>query len=213
MFSQQGGSYTEQYPTAIGSAGQDLHRFNEGPTRYIHGPPKIGTKSTLERNVGTSPRGRFQQGVGSGPANCRPEPRVACKRSFVGPDPYNIATTSNRWTPRSNARFTPAHSGSHGLGSTSRQPWVLGRTAALAFDPYHIGHRQNAWHVTSTSIRSIMSNPMPQTPGGSTLLPHALRPPTSPSPIGYQRMKGFGDDHELLPMPKTRFGEGRSPFA
>jgi len=204
LWSQQGESYTEQWPTAVGSPGQDLHRYNEGPARYIHGPPPVGSKATLDRVVQTSPRGRFLQGVGTGPAMPHPKTRLSCKRSTAGPDPYNVILSGNRWTQRSTMRFTPDN-GSH------RAPHILGRTAALAFDPYHVGHR-NDWRHTSNSIRSMMAHPMPQTPGGSALLPRQLRTPTSNYP-SYQRMRGFGDSNELLPMPKTRFGEGRSPFA
>lgn len=63
----QGASYAEQWPGAVGAPGQDLHRLMEGPSLYLNGPPNAGSKSTLQRDVYTSPRGGIKHGVNSGP--------------------------------------------------------------------------------------------------------------------------------------------------
>ena len=68
LFRQQGESYSEMYGYAIGSAGQDLRRINEGPSQYIRDEPNIG-KQTLHRKVVVdSPRGHVVHGVFTGPA-------------------------------------------------------------------------------------------------------------------------------------------------
>lgn len=182
MWSQGGESYLEQYPSAVGSAGQNLERLSEGPSAYLNGTPNMGNKSTLERSVRNSPRGHFVQGLRTGPAQMTQiildqHRRMACRRSGVGPDPYNMTTgrqwpnasANNIWSPRtSHSGFLPVEAGQ------TRTPHVTGRTHTVAFDKYHVSSR-NQWHHTSQSIRSILAPPMPQTPNGSSLLPLANR--------------------------------------
>ena len=101
MWSQGGESYADQYPNSIGSPGQDLHRYTEGPSTYLIGPPNLGSKVTLERNIHLSPRGRVMQGKYMGPAKphhtaFQQDRKLACRRSTAGPDPYRL-TTANLW--------------------------------------------------------------------------------------------------------------------
>lgn len=146
VWSQGGESYAEQYSSTVGSPGQDLSRYTEGPSAYLNGPPNVGPKCTMERRVHNSPRGRFQQGVNTGPAQYTQivaGRKMACKRSAAGPDPYGIGA-ANLWVPnpahRAYATFLPengfrrTHLDS-AMGRGERTPWVYGRTATHAFDP------------------------------------------------------------------------------
>jgi len=186
VWSQGGESYCEQFNTAIGSAGQDLGRFTEGPARYLNGTPNTGSKSMLEREVHLSPRGKVSHGRYTGPGQQTQivmDRKLACKRSTVGPDPYGLCA-ANLWSPRPSQRayatFLPQ-------SDSGRQPWVYNRTATTAFDPYHVGSR-NQWRHTSPSIKSIMSPPMPQTPHGSSLLPTGNRTGLTLTTSHYSRM-------------------------
>ena len=134
VWSQGGESYCDLYSQNTGSPGQDLGRFTEGPARYLNGTPNVGSKAMLERNVQLSPRGRFLQGKGSGPAQHTElvmDRKLACKRSSVGPDPYGLSN-ANMWTPRTPQRAYAVIAPADG---SMRQPWVYGRTATHAFDP------------------------------------------------------------------------------
>lgn len=182
----------------MGSAGQDLHRYTEGPSAYINGPPNAGHKSTLERNVHVSPRGRVVQGVNTGPAKhigMLGDRKMACKRTAAGPDPYGLGA-ANLWSPtkpaqRMAATFAPEN-------GARRTPHIFGRTAAHAFDPYHVSSR-NQWRHTSTSIKSILAPPMPSTPHGSSLLPINSRASTSHG--AYSRMR--------QPAPRPGYSSAR----
>ena len=102
----------------------------------------MGNKSTLERSVRNSPRGHFVQGLRTGPAQMTQiildqHRRMACRRSGVGPDPYNMTTgrqwpnasANNIWSPRtSHSSFLPVEAGQ------TRTPHVTGRTHTVAFD-------------------------------------------------------------------------------
>ena len=169
VWSQGGESYVEQYESSVGSPGQDQRRLTEGPARYINGSPNTGSKAMLERNVHNSPRGKFTHGPRSGPAQNTQiilDRKLACKRSAVGPDPYGLCAT-NMWTPQAPQRRTVIAPPGHmlaGAKEDKRTPWIYGRTATHAFDPYHVGSR-NAWRLPLLS-------------GGATSLP-SLSKPTS----------------------------------
>ena len=63
-WSPGGESYAMQMRAYTGGANQDLHRFTEGPSAYLNGPPNLRpafvtrTIATLERTVHDSPRGK-----------------------------------------------------------------------------------------------------------------------------------------------------------
>ena len=207
LFSQQGESYATQRVSAIGSPGTHAERFVEGPALYINGPPNAGTKTTLHMGLRQSPRGRFPMGPPHRPAQFTVQAaslRSPCQRSSVGPDPYHVATARSKppTLRPAGGRFTAE--------TSARQPFSLGRTAALAFDPYHVASR-NEWIRSSTSIRSILASPMPGTPGGSPYLPKVSR---GQAPV-YRSMRPSTAGHDgLLPMPpRSFFTEGRSPFS
>lgn len=174
LWSPGGESYARQRNSYIGSAGQDLHRFVEGPSHHLNGPPNAsqryvrGLTATLAKVASESPRGKVAYGRFSGPAQFTPMAaarRLACSRSVAGPDPYALRTGTNLWTPRpgpltGQRSFTP---------STGRSPFVLGPGHDRAFDPHH-SSCVNEWRSMShsTSIKSILA-PRWQTPLGSGL--------------------------------------------
>jgi len=213
VWSCGGESYAEQFSSAIGSAGQDLHRYTEGPSAYINGWPNAGEKSSLERRVHLSPRGRFTQGVHTGPAQYTQilsDRKMACRRTAAGPDPYGLGA-ANLWSmtkpaQRAYATFAPEN-------GSRRTPHIFGRTAAQSQDAYHVSSR-NQWRHTSTSIKSILAPPMPQTPHGSSLLPIN----SSRAATAYSRMRqpcnahtGGHSSARLAEAASLRFSTG-NPF-
>ena len=115
-FLQQGESYSEQLNTAVGSAGQDI-RIDE-PSRYVHDIPNAGTKTTLARQALSLPGGRLCHGVCHGPAqliNMELARRRHCRRTSVGPDPYNASLL--RTYPRA------TRAGRFVMGSDGRSPF------------------------------------------------------------------------------------------
>lgn len=200
-WSLQGSSYSEQFASGLGAPGQELSRLAEGPSLYINGPPNVGNKSTLERGVYLSPRGRIAVGTKHGPAKNTEivaNRRMACKKSAVGPDPYGVHS-NNLWKkPGTVFRggFAPESGG-------GRQPWVLGRTAGLAFDP-HLVRSRNEWRQTSQSIKSITS----PTGHGSPLLPTQSQRPNASA---YSRMRSSAIRSETA--PPRHFGSMYSPMS
>lgn len=213
VWSQGGESYTTQHPKYVGSPGQDLARFTEGPSAYLNGTPNRGSKSTLTRSVRMSPRGKFVQGVNTGPGDMTKivlDRKVHCKRSNAGPDPYglnNAIGSARNSSPRS--MFAPED------GST-RQPWVYGLTRGQAFDRYHV-HSRNQWRHTSNSIKSILANPMPQTPRASPFRPSAFGRVLDRSPRtagSYSRIRSAGPSAAMagVDVARLRFGISGNPF-
>lgn len=182
-----------------GSAGQDLHRYVEGPSAYLNGPPNLRpafvtrTVSTLERAANDSPRGKVAHGRHTGPAQftvMAAERKMACSRSAAGPDPYGLFTRV--WSPRAGQRSMSIFAAkTHGPANAMRQPFALASAAkpSQAFDPYRVNTR-NEWHwrQESPSIRSIYAHPMPQSPSGSSLLPVHQHPLSRPASVhSFQR--------------------------
>ena len=168
VWSQGGESYVEQYVTSVGSPGQDLGRYTEGPARYLNGTPNTGSKAMLERQVQKSPRGRWQQGPMTGPAmhtQMIMDRKLACRRSQVGPDPYGLCT-SNLWTPRTPQRaltvFNPPGHMLSGSADDTRTPWILGRTNGQAFDPcaHARGLSKRARLADATLLCAVSGCPM-----------------------------------------------------
>lgn len=211
LWSPGGESYARQRTAYVGSAGQDLHRFVEGPSHCLHGRPNAsqryvnGLTATLAKVATESPRGKVTYGKFSGPASFTPmaaSRKMACLRSRIGPDPYALRTGANLWTPRpgpltGQRAFTP---------SVGRTPFVLGAGHDRAFDPHH-STCVNEWRQMShsNSIKSLLAPPMPQTPLGSALLP-VHREDTS---SGHSR-SGPLHSHRLTPQRPTP--RSREPF-
>lgn len=233
VWSQGGESYAEQYAGLVGSPGQDLHRYTEGPSAYLNGPPNLGSKTTLERGVHLSPRGRVTQGKYTGPAQLtamQQDRKLACRRSVAGPDPYALAA-ANLWYPKPQQRWQATFTAETGIpaalttrravaggvyyGHGERTPHILGTTHTQVFDRYHVNSR-NQWRHTSNSIKSILANPMPQTPHGSSLIPLSARARTAAEKRrrAYHPMGGaFGtlnSSRDVTPA-SLRFGSG-NPF-
>lgn len=176
-WSPGGESYLTQQGVYVGGANQDLHRFVEGPSAYLHGPPNLrprytsGLNYTLERSASESPRGKVVQGKSTGPAQyftMHAARKLDCARSHAGPDPYGVQTGKNLWIPQPGPR-----AGQRAISPSRLQgthPFVTGN--GRAFDPYRV-NTSNDWRNMShsTSIKSLMAPPMPQTPNGSSLLP------------------------------------------
>lgn len=181
VWSQGGESYCEQFSTTVGSAGQDLHRYTEGPARYLNGTPNTGSKAMLERTMHLSPRGRVTHGPLTGPGQETQrvmDRKLACKRSTVGPDPYGLGAT-NMWSPRPPQRafavFAPALPDASlrpRPDGTARQPWAYGRTATHAFDPCTRAAAARATPPPPARPHAVESAPM-----GRLSATHALAMP------------------------------------
>jgi len=215
LFAQHGESYSEQYGSAVGSAGQDMSRLSEGPSRYINDTPNIGTKATLAREVVTSPRGRVAFGVFSGPAQYTDQVisrKLHCTRAYAGPDPYHVSTTARSATAQ--PAHAPGRFATESRTSERRSPHILGRTAAHAFDPYSVSTRAvaNSWRRESNSIKSLTGNPMPTMSHSARGSPFVLSVNHRIATPTYNRMPPA--KLELLPvMRSARFGGGGYPFA
>ena len=233
VWSQGGDSYANQYPSSIGSPGQDLHRYTEGPSAYLNGPPNLGSKTTLERNVHLSPRGRVTQGKYTGPAQLtaiQQDRKLACRRSTAGPDPYGLGA-ANLWHPKPALRWQSTFTAETGVASAlttrravvggvynglrnERTPHIVGTTHTQVFDRYHVSSR-NQWRHTSNSIKSILAHPMPQTPHGSSLLPMSARQRTAQQArmSAYRPMTSAHGLHNAreVTAASLRFGGG-NPF-
>ena len=157
--------------------------------------------------------GKFVQGVNTGPGDMTKivlDRKVHCKRSNAGPDPYglnNAIGSARNSSPRST--FAPED------GST-RQPWVYGLTRGQAFDRYHV-HSRNQWRHTSNSIKSILANPMPQTPRASPFRPSAFGRVLDRSPRtagSYSRIRSAGPSAAMagVDVARLRFGISGNPF-
>ena len=221
LFRQQGESYSEMYGYAIGSAGQDLRRINEGPSQYIRDEPNIG-KQTLHRKVVVdSPRGHVVHGVFTGPAQLTDYEQWRaqhphCRRTCAGIDPYHVSgsETSAMAQRPSSSPHTATRFATESRTSHRRAPHVLGRTAGQVFDRYSVTTRRtaNSWRTESNSVKSILSHPMPTSARGSSfMLSHEHARRATAFAGGYQRMAP--GKFELIPMMRSQKFGGGYPFA
>jgi hypothetical protein len=120
-----------------------------------------GNKLTTEFRVLSLPRGRFVQGMHTGPAQ-NTEIATEIKRSFLrsasGPDPYN--RYEHKWKTRQGA-FAPA-------SELARVPFEPRKPAAntfidSSFDPYGVG-RPDWLHTPSRSLAMPHSRASTPTP-------------------------------------------------
>jgi len=212
-WSQGGEAYSEQYKKYVGSPGQDLERFTEGPSAYLNGTPNCGSKATLIRSMHLSPRGRFVQGVNTGPGDMTKimlGRKDHCKRTNAGPDPYGLAHAME------SARASTSRSTFAAEDGSSRLPWVYGRTRGQAFDRYHV-HSRNHWRQSSNSIKSIMAPPMPQTSRASPFRPKPFGRILDHSPPrtgGYSRIRTAGPAAQRTSLDVSRlpFGTSGNPI-
>lgn len=167
-FTQQGKSYAmlwDQPDTRPGSPGMDLRRVSTGPSMYINGAPNTGSKTTLSMNVSKQDLGRFMQGGVHSPAKnteVLSHRKMACKRSYVGPDPYGLGSR-NDWVKPFAARamaFRPENTADGMGGARSTifpRPYC---TKSMVNDPYSVSVR-NDWVHNSQSLRSILARSSP----------------------------------------------------
>ena len=127
--------------------------MTEGPALYLNGPPDAGNKMSLATEVRHSKAGKFASGEVSRDLTMGHRP--ACRKSKVGPDPYNV-NVSNPWHQRgSHLAFRP-EAGEERVHRTPRP--VCARS--LNLDPYSVSSRDNAWANfgrTSSSLASRAS--------------------------------------------------------
>lgn len=83
---------------AIGAPGQDLRRLASGPALYINGPPDKGPKATIATIVANRRAGDFsKEKLGPGSMiTLLLMHQPPCKRSTVGPDPYDMTVRANQ---------------------------------------------------------------------------------------------------------------------
>jgi len=111
--------------------------MTEGPALYLNGTPDAGGKMALSTEVMHSKMGKFASGEVSRDLTNR---KPACRKSKVGPDPYNIHV-SNPWHQRSSKMAFRPGPGEERVHRTPRP--VCARS--LNFDPYSVNTRDNAW--------------------------------------------------------------------
>jgi hypothetical protein len=91
----------------IGSPGQDLRRLAVGPALYLNGPPDKGNKATIATATALRRYGAFGTDAGPGAVVSLLERRSACKRSAMGPDPYDTMVRARRAAAVLRARASP----------------------------------------------------------------------------------------------------------
>ena len=150
---QQGGhARLSSTPSLVAVPAYDLHRMTEGPTLYLNGPPDVGIKSSLSTNVDHMHHGKFMMGQLSRDLT---SPKVACHKSKVGPDPYNV-NISNPWHQRSSSLKFSVEGGESRSYRAPRP--VCARSMNL--DPYSVSSRDNSWGNfgrTSTAAKAYRS--------------------------------------------------------
>lgn len=145
--------------SCVAAPAYDLRRMTEGPALYLNGPPDAGKKMSLSTEVQHFKSGKF--GVSRDLTMGKP----ACRKSMVGPDPYNI-NVSNPWHQRSSHLAFRVDAGEERVHRPPRPACAR----SLNLDPYLISTRENAWATSSSSSSPARASTSHGSHGSSRVL-------------------------------------------